>query len=169
MCIKQTRAGLGEIRSLFSAPNNCKGTYMPSVLGVNITASNYDEVVRKCTEWAEARESRTVVFADAHVIMQAHDKPSFRADMNAADLANPDGMPIVWACRAFGAPDASRVYGPDATLALLATAQKTGLPVGFYGGNESDSCKATCRSRKTIPRNQHRFPHVAPIPPVDGG
>ncbi len=108
---------------------------MPSVLGVDIAASNYDEVVEKCTAWAQARESRTVVFVDAHGIMQAYDKPSFRADMNSADLANPDGMPIVWALRAFGAPQASRVYGPDATLALLGAAQQSGIPVGFYGAS----------------------------------
>jgi len=126
---------------------------MPSVLGVNITASNYDEVVKKCTEWARDRESRTVVFADAHVIMQAHDKPSFRADMNAADLANPDGMPIVWACRAFGAPNASRVYGPDATLALLGAAQQTGMPVGFYGGSEATLAKL-------LEEVERRFPGI---------
>ena len=33
---------------------------------------------------ADGRESRTVVFVDAHGIMQAYDKPSFRADMNSA-------------------------------------------------------------------------------------
>jgi N-acetylglucosaminyldiphosphoundecaprenol N-acetyl-beta-D-mannosaminyltransferase len=134
---------------------------MPSILGVNITASNYAEVVKKCTEWAAARESRTVVFADAHVIMQAHDRPTFRDDMNAADLANPDGMPIVWACRAFGAPDATRVYGPDATLALLAEAEKTGLPVGFYGGTDAALAKLLIEVKRRFPGINVAF-HMSP-------
>ena len=134
---------------------------MPSVLGVNISASSYAEVVTKCTEWANARESRAVVFVDAHGVMQAHDKPSFRADMNAADLANPDGMPIVWALRAFGAPGANRVYGPDATLALLAAAQQNGIPIGFYGSNETTLAKLIFEVLQRYPGINIAF-HMSP-------
>ena len=126
---------------------------MPSVLGVNVTASSYAEVVEKCTEWGKGKESRAVFFVDAHGIVQAHDKPWFRANMNAADLANPDGMPIVWALRAFGAPGASRVYGPDATLALLGAAAKSGIPIGFYGGSGSTLAKL-------IDQVERRFPGI---------
>ena len=49
---------------------------MPSVLGVNVSASSYAEVVDKCTEWAKAAESRTVLFVSMHGIMEAHDKPA---------------------------------------------------------------------------------------------
>ena len=139
---------------------------MPSVLGVDIAASNYDEVVRKCTVWAEAHESRTVVFVDAHGVMQAYDKPSFRADMNAADLANPDGMPIVWALRAFGAPQASRVYGPDATLALLGAAQQSGIPIGFYGGDESTLAKLIAQVERRFPGINIAFRMSPPFRPL---
>lgn len=110
---------------------------MPNVLGVNVLASSYAEVVGKCTEWALNRESRTVLFVGMHGIMEAYDNPEFRAAMNTADLSNPDGMPVVWALRAFGARNASRVYGPDTTLALLGAAQASGIPIGFYGGDEA--------------------------------
>jgi N-acetylglucosaminyldiphosphoundecaprenol N-acetyl-beta-D-mannosaminyltransferase len=71
-----------------------------------------------------------------HGLMEAHDDPDFRAAMNTADLANPDGMPIVWALRSFGYSHATRIYGPDATADLLRAAQEYGIPVGFYGGDE---------------------------------
>jgi N-acetylglucosaminyldiphosphoundecaprenol N-acetyl-beta-D-mannosaminyltransferase len=83
--------------------------------------------------------------------MQAYDKPSFRTDMNAADIANPDGMPIVWALRAFGTPEANRVYGPDATLALLGSAQQKGIPIGFYGSNETTLAKLVCEVNGRFP------------------
>jgi N-acetylglucosaminyldiphosphoundecaprenol N-acetyl-beta-D-mannosaminyltransferase len=124
---------------------------MPSVLGVNVAASNYNEVVEKCTEWAKKGESRTVLFVSMHGIMEAHDKPSFRADMNTADLANPDGMPVVWALRAFGARNASRVYGPDTTVALLRAAQQSGIPIGFYGGDEATIAKLVHEVEKQYP------------------
>jgi N-acetylglucosaminyldiphosphoundecaprenol N-acetyl-beta-D-mannosaminyltransferase len=114
---------------------------MPSVLGVNVLASSYAEVVRKCTEWAHRGESRTVLFVSMHGIMEAHDNPDFRVDMNTADLANPDGMAVVWALRALGARNASRVYGPDTTVALLKAAQESGIPIGFYGGDEATMAK----------------------------
>lgn len=110
---------------------------MPSVLGVNVLASSYGEVVGKCTDWAQRGQSRAVLFVNVHVIMEARDNPKLLEQINGADMANPDGVPVVWTLRAFGARNATRVYGPDATIALLEAAQKTGVPIGFYGGTES--------------------------------
>lgn len=124
---------------------------MPSVLGVNVSASSYAEVVHKCTEWAHNAESRTVLFVSMHGIMEAHDNPVFRAAMNTADLANPDGMPVVWALRAFGASHASRVYGPDTTVALLKAAQESGIPIGFYGGDEATLAKLIFEVERQYP------------------
>ena len=47
----------------------------------------------------------------------------------------------VWALRAFGNHGASRVYGPDTTVELLRAAQKSGIPIGFYGGDEATLAK----------------------------
>src|SRR3569833_521697 len=122
--------------ALESSPIRWKGMTMPAVLGVNVSASSYEELVRRCSDWAQNRESRTVLFVGMHGLMEAHDDPAFRAALNTADLANPDGMPVVWALRSLGLTNAARVYGPDATVELLRAAQQNGTPVGFYGGDE---------------------------------
>jgi N-acetylglucosaminyldiphosphoundecaprenol N-acetyl-beta-D-mannosaminyltransferase len=109
---------------------------MREILGVKVTASNYDETAIRSVEWAQRGESRAVFFANVHVLMEAFDDASFRAQLNAADMVNPDGMPLVWALQALGQNDASRVYGPDATVALLKAAADANIPVGFYGGSE---------------------------------
>lgn len=124
---------------------------MASILGVNILASSYAEVVRKCTEWAHNKESRTVMFCNVHVVMEAYDNPAFRATVNSADMANPDGVPLVWTLRAFGASHASRVYGPDATVALLQAAQQSGIPIGFYGSNEETLAKLISEVERQYP------------------
>ncbi|MGD0547257.1 MAG: WecB/TagA/CpsF family glycosyltransferase, partial [Terracidiphilus sp.] len=85
--------------------------------------------------WARERRSRALFFANVHVIMEAVDDPAFLRQLNAADVINPDGVPLVWALRVLGARGARRVCGPDATLALLAAAEEAGVPVGFYGGS----------------------------------
>lgn len=136
---------------------------MPKILGVNISASSYDEVVEKCTHWAKARESRTVLFVSMHGLMEAHDKPSFRDQMNTADLANPDGMPVVWALRAFGCPHASRVYGPDTTVALLRAASVSRMPIGFYGGSEEALAKLVFEVKRQYPGAKIVFQMAPPF------
>lgn len=114
---------------------------MPNLLRLNMARSNYDEVVKKCVGWAGKNESHCLTFAAVHMVMEAHDKPDYRAKLNTLDMVNPDGMPVVWALRLLGHRSATRVYGPDATVCLLKAAQENGIPVGFYGGSESTLTK----------------------------
>lgn len=105
------------------------------ILGVNVVASSYQSVSNKTLEWARRGESRSLVFANVHVIMEAYDDPAYMRCLNNADMVNPDGVPLVWALQKLGRPDASRVYGPDCTVKMLADAEAAGVPVGFYGGS----------------------------------
>jgi len=68
-------------------------------------------------------------------VMEGHDSASFLRVTNEADLVTPDGMPVVWGLKLLGCKNATRVYGPDLTVAVLGAAMKQGLPVGFYGGS----------------------------------
>ncbi len=111
---------------------------MNKILGVKIAPSSYTEIVEKSLAWSKVGDSRAIFFANVHVLMEAFDDTSFRAELNAADIVNPDGMPLVWALRALGTSDASRVYGPDATQILLHAAQDSGIPVGFLRRKRSD-------------------------------
>src|SRR5215831_17649046 len=108
-----------------------------SILGVPVAASSYEETIGNCLAWGSKRQSRALVFANVHVIMEAFDDPDLRSRLNQADMVNPDGVPLVWTLRALGESNAQRVYGPDAAMALLAAAEKAGLSVGFYGGTQS--------------------------------
>ena len=139
---------------------------MPQVLGVEISASTYGELVRQCTDWALNRESRTVLFVGMHGLMEAHDDPHFRAALNRADLANPDGMPVVWALRALGIRRASRVYGPDATLELLQAAQASAIPVGFYGSGEATLDRLIAEVESRYPGIQIVFKMSPPFRPL---
>lgn len=124
---------------------------MPNILGVNIAHSSYDEVVKKCTAWAQAGESHAVFFAAVHMVMEGHDGLEYRRKLNAADMVNPDGMPVVWALRALGMRNANRVYGPDTTEALLRAAQESNIPVGFYGGSEETLALLLAKVEESYP------------------
>jgi N-acetylglucosaminyldiphosphoundecaprenol N-acetyl-beta-D-mannosaminyltransferase len=58
---------------------------------------------------------------------------SVRQCINRADIATPDGMPIVWALRSFGCKDQQRAYGPTLTLALCRMAEEREYRVFSYG------------------------------------
>ncbi len=139
---------------------------LPNILGVNVEVSSYDQVVQECTAWAAAGESRAVFFANVHMLMEAHDSATFKATLMTADKVNPDGMPLVWALRAFGHRDACRVYGPDATEVLLPAAQKSGIPVGFYGGGEATLAQLVSKTEKRYPGIQIVFAMSPPFRPL---
>jgi N-acetylglucosaminyldiphosphoundecaprenol N-acetyl-beta-D-mannosaminyltransferase len=124
---------------------------MPDILRLNVARSTYDEVVQKCVSWARKGESHCLTFAAVHMVMEAHDKPDYRAKLNSLDMVNPDGMPVVWALRVLGYKGATRVYGPDATVCLLKAAQKSGIPVAFYGGSETTLARLVEQVNKQYP------------------
>ncbi len=127
------------------------------ILGLQIAGRSYAEVTTKSVQWARNHESRTMVFANVHVVMEAFDDPQFQAALNRMDLINPDGVPLVWALRALGETNASRVYGPDATEAILLAAQQANLSVGFYGSSQETLDKLILEVRRRCPTLQIDF------------
>ncbi|WP_155982915.1 WecB/TagA/CpsF family glycosyltransferase [Thermus aquaticus] len=102
---------------------------------MRVDPTSYEEATEKVLAWAAAGESRYVCVANVHMVMEAHDDPSFRALVNAADLVTPDGMPLVWMLRKLGYPHQERVCGPELTSRVCAEAARRGVPVGLYGGH----------------------------------
>lgn len=91
-----------------------------NVLGVGISRVNLATAVRTIAGWIERGEHAYVCIRDAHgVVLCQHDE-ELRRIHNAAGMVTPDGMPLVWFCRAIGFKDVTRVYGPDLMCAVLA-------------------------------------------------
>jgi N-acetylglucosaminyldiphosphoundecaprenol N-acetyl-beta-D-mannosaminyltransferase len=105
------------------------------ILDTRIDATSYAAASRQVLAWARAGETRSVFCANVHMVMESFDHPSFRNQINGADLVTSDGMPLVWALRWLGIPQATRVYGPDLTGLLLDQAAAEGLRVGFLGAS----------------------------------
>ena len=140
---------------------------MREVLGVRLNGRSYTDTAARCVAWAQHGESRAIIFANVHVIMEAHDDPSLHSLLNNADILNPDGMPLVWALRMFGHRDAERVYGPDAMLVLLAAAEAADIPVGFYGGLPETMNMLVAETRKRFPKLNIVFKYSPPFRPLD--
>lgn len=130
------------------------------VVSVGISKTSYEEVIDLCILWAAERKrtqrssARYVCVVPVHGIILAHDDPGIARILNEADIATPDGMPVVWALRSFGVSRQQRVYGPTLMLAICAQAVQAGLRIFLYGGREG-----------VLPvleaRLQERFPGLA--------
>lgn len=105
------------------------------LLGMRVDATCYDEAAAQIIEWASDSPAtgRMACCANTHMVMECHDRPAFCEAVNSADLVTADGMPLVWSLRLSGVSEATRVYGPDLTCAVLERAAAAHMPVGFYG------------------------------------
>lgn len=133
------------------------------ILGTRVDATTYDDAVERIAGWTRERRGRVVCACSVHSVMVASDAPSFHAAMSAADLVTPDGMPLVWALRLLGAPEATRVYGPDLTVAVCAWAAASGVAVGFYGSTTIVIERMIANLRLRFPTLQIGFQYSPPF------
>ncbi len=101
---------------------------------MHVDVTSYPDAAGRVVNWASQGLSRYVCAANVHMVMETHDDVAFKTVVNNADLVTPDGVPLVWALKLLGVPDATRVYGPDLTLHVCQLAAEQSIPIGLYGG-----------------------------------
>jgi N-acetylglucosaminyldiphosphoundecaprenol N-acetyl-beta-D-mannosaminyltransferase len=69
------------------------------------------------------------------MVMAAHNDEAFHEVLASADLAVPDGMPLIWIGRHRGFPLHKRVYGPDLFLDFCRATASKGYKHFLYGGH----------------------------------
>ncbi len=127
------------------------------VVSVAISKTSYREVAELCRRWALERKTssrstaRYICVTSVHGIMMARDDAQMAKIFNEADIATPDGMPVVWALRSFGFRDQQRVYGPTLMLEICRSAADCGMKIFLYGGREDTLETLACRLRRDFP------------------
>jgi N-acetylglucosaminyldiphosphoundecaprenol N-acetyl-beta-D-mannosaminyltransferase len=122
------------------------------VLGVRLALTDYDGVMDWMDAMIAAGQPACVSAAAVHLVMVAQEDPETRAAVGRATTV-PDGQPLVWALRALGHRDASRVYGPDLMARYCErAANRTGARMFLYGGRDEDALEQLCKALVT------RFP-----------
>ncbi len=106
------------------------------VLGVYISPINVEDALTTIEHWIAHRSPNYVCVTGAHGIIESQKNANLRAIHNQAGLVTPDGMPIVWMCRALGFKQTQRVYGPELMQALSAISCQRGYRHFYYGGGE---------------------------------
>lgn len=119
------------------------------VISLAITAGPFSVVQHEIMRAAHEGESRTVCFANAHMVVEAQQNPQLAEAINNADWALADGVPLLWAIKRLYGHSQERVAGMDMMPALLEQAAKEQIPVLFYGSTTDrlERAAAVCRQR----------------------
>lgn len=105
------------------------------VLGVRVNAVDIAGTVSQIEEWiADRAAPRWIAVMNVHMVMTARSDASFGATVARADMAVPDGMPLIWMGRKAGLALRDRVAGPDLFAAFMKQTQGRGYKHFFYGG-----------------------------------
>jgi exopolysaccharide biosynthesis WecB/TagA/CpsF family protein len=122
------------------------------VLGVRISAVDYDAAAEKILRAARNRQPFAVSALAVHGVMTGALDPVHRHRLNRIDLLVPDGQPVRWALNwLYGVGLSDRVYGPNLMLELCRRAEGEGLPVYFFGSDGAMLRNLTERVRTRFP------------------
>lgn len=126
------------------------GADRAELLGVQFERGDMDAVAAQCLAWLDGpRTTHIVVTANAsHLCMMRRDA-DLRHACQAADLAVPDGMSVVWALKLLGRPVAERVAGIDLMTRLLADGASRQARVYLLGARPEVVARVAevCRER----------------------
>jgi N-acetylglucosaminyldiphosphoundecaprenol N-acetyl-beta-D-mannosaminyltransferase len=144
---------LHRLRPIPAAAPDVPRPPVADVVGIDVALTDYERTM----DWLDAaiaRGERAIVSAAAvHLVMVAGEDPDTRVAIDRDDvLAVPDGQPLVWALKALGHPDASRVYGPDLMAKYCERSARTGTRMYLYGGrNQGALVQLTLSLRRRYP------------------
>jgi N-acetylglucosaminyldiphosphoundecaprenol N-acetyl-beta-D-mannosaminyltransferase len=125
-----------------------------SVLGSRINGLSWDDAIDNICSWARNRESRYVTLCNVHSVVTAFLDDDHRHDLNAADMATSDGMPVTWTMRKLGFPEQQRINGPDLMWKYCEKAEKVGHKVFFYGSTNEVLDLLESKLKKAFPELQ---------------
>lgn len=121
------------------------------VLGVRVNVVTEAAFLARVAQWVEERMPRQVVTINPEFVMRAHDDARFAAVLEAADLATPDGVGVIWAARRQGVHMSERVGGADMALPLARQCARLGHRLFLLGGAERVAEEAARRLQQQIP------------------
>jgi N-acetylglucosaminyldiphosphoundecaprenol N-acetyl-beta-D-mannosaminyltransferase len=146
-------------------PASPSGPEWGQVIGLPVTVGTKTTVCEEIMRLARRGESSQVCVANVHMLVEARRDAALRRVLERASLVVSDGMPLVWQLRRHGFAHAEQVRGPDLMISLCEAAAAEGLPVYFYGGDQSLMEALTDALRRRLPQIRIAGAEAAPLLP----
>lgn len=115
------------------------------VLGYALNLQAKETCLKECLDALAQGESQHVVTLNPELIVYARGDSEYKAILENADWAIPDGAGIIWALQRQGIHHVKRLPGIEFSESLIAEASKRGLKIALIGGEEAinhNACKA---------------------------
>jgi len=84
-----------------------------AIFGIPFCVARKEAILDQICKLAGKNHASSVIFANAHVVVEAHHHPCLKSAINSASLVVPDGVPITWVLKGKGQKQADRYSGPD--------------------------------------------------------
>jgi N-acetylglucosaminyldiphosphoundecaprenol N-acetyl-beta-D-mannosaminyltransferase len=139
------------------------------LFGVQIDRVDREAALERIRGFLETGTAHQVVTVNLDFVYLAEQDSAFRDTINEADLAVPDGMPLIWLSRVMGSPLAARVTGVELVDECCRLANRAGVGVFFLGGTPSVAATAAERVREHHPGLMVTgyAPPFGPMPPEE--
>ena len=121
------------------------------LFGVLIDRVDQHAALERVRRFLAADAAHQIVTVNLDFLYLAERDVAFREMINEADLAVPDGMPLIWLSRLMGTPLAGRVTGVDLVSASCRLAEQEGIGVFLLGGSPTVAAAAAERLRVRHP------------------
>src|SRR2546426_5942248 len=118
------------------------------LFGLRVDNLTMEETLACIDDFIASRKVHHHVVINVDKIVKAHRDPQLRDIINACDLVNVDGQPVVWAAKFLGKPLKERVAGIDLMQKLIAHAASKGYRLFFLGATEEVVSEMLSRVRE---------------------
>lgn len=112
-----------------------------NILGVDISRINMKEAIGIVSKAIEGRQKLFIAVPNVFVVTECNRSPAYKTAFQAADIAFPDGLPLVWTSRLLGQYTGGRVAGPDFFVKFHTFAEDKGYSHYYLGGGPGGSEK----------------------------
>ena len=106
------------------------------ILEVKISAIDMDDACSLVEDAILKRQKKYICVCPVSTIMECKRNEKVLMSVNCADLATPDGMPVVWIGKMRGYKNIRRVYGPELMREICDISVKKGYKHYFYGSSQ---------------------------------
>jgi N-acetylglucosaminyldiphosphoundecaprenol N-acetyl-beta-D-mannosaminyltransferase len=121
------------------------------LFGVLIDRADRVTAVSQIQRFLELGTPHQIVTVNLDFLYIAERNPAFCLTINEADLAVPDGMPLVWLSHLLGSPLTSRVTGVELVYESCRIAAQSDVGVFFLGGTPTVAARAAERAQAHYP------------------
>lgn len=103
------------------------------LIATPISVLSFKDQINLIIDWAKKSQSKMICVANVHMLIEAWQNADFASTLKNADLATPDGMPLVWMLKLLGCKQVERVAGMDIFQAVCRQAELEQISIFLLG------------------------------------